>query len=266
MDIDAYLERIGYRGSRAPSPQTLRELQVAHLLTVPFENLSIHAGEPIVLRDEDLFEKVVTRRRGGFCYELNGLFAALLRALGFEVTLLSARVARTDGGYSPEFDHMTLRVSLERPWLVDVGFGDTFRYPLALDERGVQPQIGRGYRLSVAGEALVLEERKDAREWRPQYRFEQRPYGFADFVPRCNFHQTSPASHFRRGRVCSRATEDGRLTLSEMSFVVTTLDGDRDERTLDGEAAFARVLAARFGIVMRGRWSPLRRGRSRAAQ
>src|SRR5688500_2931419 len=94
LDVNAYLNRIGYQGPLEPSAQTLRDLHVAHLRTVPFENLSIHSHEPIVLDDAALFEKVVQRRRGGFCYELNGLFTALLRSLGFEVEMLSAAVAR----------------------------------------------------------------------------------------------------------------------------------------------------------------------------
>src|SRR6188474_3432296 len=100
MDIAAYLERIDYRGPLDPTAETLRRLQVAHLRAVPFENLSIHAGEPITLEDGALFEKIVERRRGGFCYEVNGLFAALLRGLGFEVSMLAAGVAknsRSDG-------------------------------------------------------------------------------------------------------------------------------------------------------------------------
>src|SRR5687768_9467525 len=108
MDVDAYLHRINYQGSLAPTARTLRDLQVAHLQTVPFENLSIHSAEPIILNDEALFEKIVLRRRGGFCYELNGLFAALLRKLGFEVVMLSAGVADAQGIFGPDFDHMTL--------------------------------------------------------------------------------------------------------------------------------------------------------------
>src|SRR5688500_12747402 len=136
MDIDAYLERINYRGPLEPTAETLRGLQVAHLLAVPFENLSIHAGEPIVLDDEALFDKVVARRRGGFCYELNGLFAALLRALGFEVEMLAAAVARSTGEFGRDFDHMTLLVNLKQRWIADVGFGDSFIEPLLLDEPG----------------------------------------------------------------------------------------------------------------------------------
>ena len=112
MDTNAYLERINYHGSLVPSAETLRELQLAHLLSVPFENLSIHANQPIVLADDALFTKIVERRRGGFCYECNGLFASLLRALGFEVKMLAAEVANDAGVFGPPFDHMTLMVSL----------------------------------------------------------------------------------------------------------------------------------------------------------
>src|SRR6266478_8207742 len=112
MDIRAYLQRLDYTGAIAPNAETLRLLQLAHLRAVPFENLSIHSREPIVLDDRALFEKIVSRRRGGFCYELNGLFAALLRALGFEVEMLSARVATAEESVGPDFDHMTLLVTL----------------------------------------------------------------------------------------------------------------------------------------------------------
>src|SRR5258708_13156169 len=115
MDVQDYLNRINYQGPLAPTAETLRQLQVAHLLTVPFENLSIHGREPIVLEDEALFQKIVNRRRGGFCYELNGLFAALLRALGFKVAMLSAQVANAEGEFSRHFDHMPLMLTLEDP-------------------------------------------------------------------------------------------------------------------------------------------------------
>src|SRR4029079_80756 len=101
MDVEAYLNRINYSGSRKPSAETLRDLQVAHLRNVPFENLSIHAAEPIELDDDALFRKIVENRRGGFCYEANGLFAALLRALGFKVTMLAAGVAKGSDPVDP---------------------------------------------------------------------------------------------------------------------------------------------------------------------
>src|SRR5262245_14904037 len=130
--VAEYLGRVGYDGPVDVTPETLRRLHLAHLLAVPFENLDIHLGRPIVLDVDRIFEKIVRRRRGGFCYELNGLFAWLLGELGFDVELLSAQVL--DGGrLGPEFDHMTLLVEHEGRWLVDVGFGDSFLEPLALE-------------------------------------------------------------------------------------------------------------------------------------
>lgn len=251
MNIKAYLERINYQGTLAPNAETLRGLQVAHLLAVPFENLSIHAKEPIVLDDEALFEKIVGRGRGGFCYEANGLFAALLRALGFRVAMLSAEVAGASGGFGPAFDHMALMVTLEQRWLVDVGFGDSFREPLLLDERGVQSQGGDAYRILSDGDYMTLKRRYEG-EWKNEYRFTLRPYQYADFAEMCRYHQTSPQSHFTRGRVCSRATVDGRITLAGMRFIETSNDGSRRERTLTSEEEYAALLRERFGVVMAG--------------
>ncbi|HYP54003.1 MAG TPA: arylamine N-acetyltransferase, partial [Pyrinomonadaceae bacterium] len=178
MDVEAYLRRIGYDGPRDVSADTLRRLHAAHMLSVPFENLSIHSAEPVVLEDGALFEKIVGRRRGGFCYELNGLFAALLRALGFDVSMLSAGVARPDGDFGPDFDHMALMVTLGERWLADVGFGDSFREPLRLDERGEQEDAGRVYRIVGDGGRLVLTRRGPGGGWEPQYRFTLRPHAY----------------------------------------------------------------------------------------
>jgi N-hydroxyarylamine O-acetyltransferase len=229
----------------------LRDLQVAHLLAVPFENLSIHAGEPIVLEDEALFEKIVVRRRGGFCYEANGLFAALLNAIGFDVKMLAAGVARPDGSFGPEFDHMALMVTLAERWLVDVGFGDSFIEPLRLDERGEQVQPdGRAYRIAPDGEEhlILLRRVAESAEWEPQYRFTLRPYAYADYEEMCRFHQTSPESHFTRARICSRATPAGRVTLSEMRLIETQAGGERIERLLESEEEYAAALREHFRI------------------
>jgi N-hydroxyarylamine O-acetyltransferase len=249
--IEAYLERINYHGSLAPSAETLRELQVAHLLAVPFENLSIHAGQPIVLEDEALFTKIVEGRRGGFCYEANGLFAALLRALGFDVRMLSAEVARAEGGFGPAFDHMALMVSLEQRWLVDVGFGDSFLAPLLLDERSEQVQGSQAYRILQDGAHLMLTRRAAGDEWQAQYRFTLRPHQYVDYAEMCRYHQTSPQSHFTRERICSRATEGGRITLSGMRFINTSAHGVRQERTIKSQQEYAAILREQFGIVMK---------------
>jgi len=126
LNAPAYLARIAYAGPTPPTIDTLRSIHRAHLQTVPFENLDIALGRTIVVDEDATVRKIVEQHRGGFCYEMNGAFAALLRALGFRVTLLSARVARPQGGEGPEFDHLTLRVDLEEPWLADVGFGESF--------------------------------------------------------------------------------------------------------------------------------------------
>jgi N-hydroxyarylamine O-acetyltransferase len=252
MDTEAYLQRINYSGSLAPTPQTLRALQVAHLSAVPFENLSIHSGEPIILDDAALFRKIVKNRRGGFCYEANGSFAALLRSLGFEVAMLAAGVARAEGGFGPNFDHMTLMVTLAERWLVDVGFGDSFREPLLLDSRDEQVQGSRSFRILPDDTHLVLSRRNDGGDWEPQYRFTLQSYGFADYEEMCRFHQTSPDSHFTKGTLCSRATDDGRITLSGLRLISTSgPEPTRHERTLTSEEEFQRVLRDEFGIVMK---------------
>ena len=249
LDIAAYLERINYRGPQAPTAETLRALQQAHLLAVPFENLSIHNGQRIILEEEALFDKVITRRRGGFCYELNGLFAALLRALGFEVDMLSARVADGAGEFGPDFDHMTLMVRLDQRWLADVGFGDSFLEPLLMDKREEQVQQDRAFKIVPDSDRLVLWQRENGDEWKAQYSFTLQPFNFHDYAKMCRYHQTSAESHFTQKRVCTRATPQGRITLSELRLI-TRENGERNEQILQDEQEYARVLRQHFGIVM----------------
>lgn len=237
MDIRAYLERIGYGGWLEPDLSTLAALHRAHLFAVPFENLDIHMGREIVLDEERLFAKIVEERRGGFCYELNGLFAALLRRLGFRVTLLSAGVARADGGFGPEFDHLTLRVDLEKPYLADVGFGECFLEPLAFDE--VSPD---GYRLSMAGAHSTL-----FRAEKPEYRFMPAAQELADFKAMCRYHQTSPESFFTRGRLITLPSAKGRLTLTDARFIVTD-GGERQEQLVSGPDEFRMLYEKYFRI------------------
>src|SRR6516162_8977502 len=139
MDVEAYLRRIEYHGPGSPSGQTLRDLHRQHLYTVPFENLDIALGVPIALDPDALFDKIVSRKRGGFCYELNSLFSELLKGLGFRVEMLSARVRSADGRFSREFDHMLLKVMLDESWIADVGFGDSSLDPVPMWPKAVQP-------------------------------------------------------------------------------------------------------------------------------
>jgi N-hydroxyarylamine O-acetyltransferase len=201
-----------------------------------------------VLDDDALFAKIVERRRGGFCYEANGLFAALLRELGFAVTMLSAEVARGDGQFSPAFDHMALVVKLEERWLADVGFGDSFLEPLLLDTTSEQIQGDESFRIVDEDPYRVL-LRRARDEWEQKYRFTLEPHEFVDYAEMCRFHQTSPQSHFTQNRICSRATPEGRITLSGMRLIVTSKNG-RDERVLDDAQEYDNVLRDQFGIVM----------------
>lgn len=248
MDRARYLQRINYHGSLSPTAQTLSALQQAHLLSVPFENLDISLKRPIQLDETALFEKIVQRRRGGFCYELNGLFAALLRDLGYSVMLLSAQVAHKNGGFGPPFDHLALLVTLEEPWLVDVGFGDSFRAPLRLEPLREQVQPMGSYRLSQEGDLWTLYQQGEA-DWQAQYCFTLQPHTLAEFVPMCHYHQTSPQSHFTQGRVCTLATEDGRITLSELRLIIT-VGYERHEQTLTGEDEFHALLKQYIGITL----------------
>jgi N-hydroxyarylamine O-acetyltransferase len=249
MDIQKYLERIHYDGSIVPTLRTLRALHQAHLLAVPFENLDIHLGREIVLDEAVLWAKIVERKRGGFCYELNGLFAQLLRSLGFQLDMLSAAVVNGRGEYGPDFDHLTLLVHLEEDWIADVGFGDSFRQPLKLQASSVQSQHMGTYRLE-RDDTFWIYQKWDSENsvWEPAYRFTPQPHVLHDFAAMCRYQQTSPESHFTQKRICSLATPSGRITLSDQ-LLITTIDDERTERLLS-EEAYQRVLAEQFGIVL----------------
>lgn len=247
FDLQAYLARINYSGPTDPNAETLRALHRAHLFTVPFENLDIALGRKIVVDEAAFLNKVVNLRRGGFCYELNGAFAALLRVLKFQVTLLSARVARTNGGEGPEFDHLALQVDLDEPWLADVGFGDSFLEPRPLKPGMEQIDPAGKFRLVGSADRLRMEKAEPDGTWKPQYSFSLQPRRLEEFAGMCDYHQTSPESSFTRQRICSLATPEGRITLSDMKFIVTT-HNQRRERNLDSNEEWIGTLQQEFGI------------------
>jgi N-hydroxyarylamine O-acetyltransferase len=243
--VTRHLERIGAERPGTPSADALRELHRRHVETVPFENLSMHLGEPIVLTEDALVDKVVRRGRGGFCYELNGVFAALLGALGFDVTLLAASVVGDDGTLSPAFDHLALLVELDERYLVDVGFGAHSVYPLRLDWPEAQEDPAGSF-LVVDAPGGDLEVRKDGV---PQYRVEPRPRRLADFVRPCWWHANSPDSHFRSVARCSRWTGDGRVSIVG-DRLLETVRGERTETTLATDADVLAAYDKHFGIQL----------------
>lgn len=243
--IGAYLDRIGHSGSLEPDSATLRSLHEHHMLAVPFENLDIHLGRPIECDAERFFEKIVIRRRGGFCYELNGLFGELLRLLGFDVTLLSARVRNDAGEYGADFDHMALLVTADgERWLADVGFGDSFLRPLRFDTSEPQRDPAGNFRLVADGTEWIM-----LREEKPEYRFTLTSRTLSEFGPMCHYQQTSPDSPFTKKRVCSRATTRGRITVTA-SKVIVTEDGVRTETELPDDAAWRGALLEHFAIEL----------------
>ena len=243
----AYLDRVGVTGPAAGDAVSLRTLHRAHQLTVPFENLSIHLAEPISLEERDLIDKIVRRRRGGFCYELNGAFALLLEALGARVSRVAARVYG-EAGLGPPFDHLALIARAadgSGPWLADVGFGSHSDYPLLLDARDDQDDPAGRFRLADAdaGDIDVL------RDGKPQYRLETRERSLANCVPTCWWQQTSPQSHFTRSTICSRLTPGGRVSISGR-MLIQTQDGTRTEQQLDTDDALLAAYRDFFGVEL----------------
>lgn len=246
--VTAYLGRIGVTAPGMLDSAGLALLHRAHLLTVPFENLSIHLAEPISLDAADLISKIVYQRRGGFCYELNGAFALLLEALGAEVSRVAARVYGR-AGLGPPFDHLALVVRPEDgsgPWLADVGFGAHSYYPLRLEGGQEQSDPAGTFLLAEAGDGDI----DVLRDGQPQYRIERRERSLPDFAPTCWWQQTSPDSHFTQGTVCSRLTENGRVSISGRSLIVTGADGTRTEEQLADDSALLACYRDRFGIVL----------------
>jgi len=245
--LTAYLRRIGAERPSILDEIALAGLHRAHLMAVPFENLSIHLGEPISLADDDLISKIVTRQRGGFCYELNGAFALLLEALGADVVRVAARVYG-DGRLGPPFDHLALVVRLpvgNQPWLADVGFGSHTTYPLRYDHRDEQHDPGGQFVLAdvAGGDVDVL------RDGQPQYRIEPRGRALEDFIPTCWWQQTSPQSHFTQNTICSRLTAGGRITLSGRTLIKTSGDA-RTDKNLQTDDAVLAAYRDHFGITL----------------
>ncbi len=215
MNNEQYLKRIEYSGSTDPSIEVLTTLQKAHLFYVPFENLDIHSRLPIELHVDKIYKKIVDQNRGGFCYELNGLFYELLLSLKFNARRISARVHTGEDKYSPEYDHLTIVVKIgDNDYITDVGFGEFIIGPLQLVSGVIQKD--------VTGDYLV--DKYDSTHFRinkimdgkpvPEFIFEDRARDLSEFKPMCHYHQTNPNSHFMKKRLISLPTETGRITIA----------------------------------------------------
>jgi len=249
MNIEAYLKRINAKTRKISTDiKSLKYLQRQHLISVPFENLDIHWGKTITLDVDKFYEKVVDKNRGGFCYELNGLFNELLKAIGFTTRIVSCRVAKKDGKFGEEYDHLAIVVNLNGSlYLTDVGFGDFLTEPLLLDI-GAELQDPSGiYRILSAGKFLEI-QKKTTDGWDSEYKFTNSKQKLEEFAGMCLFNQTSPESHFTKGKLCSILTIAGRKTLTDKKFIVLK-NGVREETELKSNGEFNKILKREFSIV-----------------
>lgn len=257
FDIGAYLRRIGYMGPTDPTVETLAGLTRAQLEAVPFENLDIiPLGRPLRLDPAGLFQKMVEEQRGGFCFELNGLFALLLEALGFGVIRVACQFAE-EGGYSHLLDHLALLVTTSDGdlWFIDVGAGRTsLATPLAMpgpDATGPvgppDPADGAITRIERRGAVGHVWRREADGEWVEHLRFDPSPHTLSDFADRCRCFETEPDSHFRSGPICTRLTPEGWISIRPGMLTITA-HGERAETPLAGDGSLQAALRTYFAI------------------
>ena len=248
LDLPAYLARIGYTGDLAPTRATLDALHAAHATSIPFENLDILLGRPIRLDLASLQAKLVAGRRGGYCFEQNALFAAVLERVGFAVTRLAARVRfRTDRVLGRT--HMTLRVDVDgEPLLADVGFGgEGPLLPVPFDGTEAR-QYAWSYRIVADAGAHRLQSCRGGEGWEDLYIFTQEPQLPVDYEIANHYTSTHPASRFVLALTAQRAAPDGRRILRNLDYAFDRGE-TMDTRVLANDDELLVVLAADFGLV-----------------
>ncbi len=243
--LAAYLDRIGYTGTLQPDLATLTALHRAHLLAIPYENLNIHLGQYLALDEAAMLEKIIVQRRGGWCYEMNGVFAWALRQLGFGVTLLASNVGRQSNQDVEDHDHLILRVDLDQPYLADVGFGNGFLEPLPLLE-GLYQRGFLSYLLEHHEQRWYFHNHAYATVG---YDFTLEPFNLPDFSIPCHTLQTSPDSGFVRTTVCHRFVPDGIITLKGAVLRTVTAESI-EEQVVHSQAAYAAILAQQFDLPL----------------
>jgi N-hydroxyarylamine O-acetyltransferase len=248
LDLDAYLARIGYEGELGPTPDALARLHRAHALTIPFENLDILLGRPIRLDLPSLQAKLVEDRRGGYCFEQNALFAAVLETIGFEVIRLAARVRMGNSTAHPR-THMVLAVEAgDERWLADVGFGgDGLLDPIPFASEAPVRQSAWTYRLDREGDLFVVRS-LHADSWLDLYAFDLQPQLPVDYEVANHFTSTWPGSSFVKHVTVQRPGPHERLVLWERSFVVQRVGSEERTDVVDSEHLL-RILGDRFGLV-----------------
>ncbi len=246
MQLEMYVDRIAYAGSRSATLETLGAVQAAHLSAIPYENLDIHLGRTLALGSSAAYQKIVVERRGGWCYEMNGLLAWALEQMGFNVTLLSSSVLRPDR-VTPDGDHLLLRVTLEgTDYLVDAGFGNGAIEPLPILE-GTYQRGFLEYRMERDGEHWIVRDPVESDTG--GFRFLNEPRAMTDFSERCTYLQSNPESGFVRTTVCQRITADALYTLRGAVLTTLTTAGS-SQRTLETAADYRATLLETFKLEL----------------
>lgn len=250
MNPTEYLKRINYDGPITANLATLQQLQKSHLLSVPFENLDIQNKIPIKLDLSRIYEKLVLNNRGGFCFELNGVFNELLVEIGFKTRLISGRVFKKNGrDLGNEFDHVAIVVTIdEQDYLVDVGFGEFSFSPLPLklnvpieDERGI-------FTFTNYDDSYTLVSKADSSgKEKREYIFTTESRNFQDFNGMCHYHQSNADSLFMQGKLITRPYENGRITLTN-ERLIETISGKTRMETIQSEMEFDEKLEQYFGF------------------
>lgn len=249
--LASYFQRIGYTGSTAPTLETLRALHLAHVSTFVFENLDNWSNRPVSLRLEDIAAKMIAGRRGGYCFESNTLFAAVLEQLGYRVGRLFARVVwMKPAGVRTPRTHMLLRVTIDgRDWIADGGFGAIGQTaPLALDTDEAQstPHETRRYRRE--GEVVIHQVRFGSGEWADVYRFDLTEAVPADYEVANWYVATHPESPFRQTMLVTLPRADHRIALAYGEFIKRSLDGRAEKRSIRDDADLRAILVTEFGL------------------
>lgn len=243
-ELDYYFKRIGYSRPQEPTLDTLRAIHRAHLFSIPYENLDIHLGRPLVLDEAGFFEKLVLQRRGGWCYEMNGLLAWALRELGFKVELLSGAVGREQNGDGANANHLVLLVTLDQPYIADVGFGDGFLEPLPL-QTGRYQQEYLSFGLSESNGRWIFHNHEHGGA--KSFDFTLEPHDLSAFANKCYELQTSPESGFVRTTVCQRFFLGQLLTMRGAVLKTISANGV-EQRVIESEAEYVKVLEEGFGL------------------
>ena len=251
MNTEKYLNRLEYTGSLHPTLEVLSQLQEAHVLHIPFENLDIHYGVPIELDIDRIYTKIVLDGRGGFCYELNGLFFELLQRLGYNAKRIAARVYDKANGYGPPYDHLAILVEIEGvTYLSDVGFGEFAFSPLRMETGIIQKDIRGEFIIEHAEDNYYRVSKSENGILVPQYIFTTTACELEEFDEMCHYQQTSPHSHFTQNVLVTRPTPGGRITLTKDTLKITNAGSVR-EIHLETEDAFREMVRKYFGMVGR---------------